>query len=442
MYVNEMLKAGEKVHLLRHYKMSMVLDRELGYQRLSRSQRRAWVAIAEFVDRYEREIDHHEYLARTCKEHLEDILRQHGVKAIVTYRAKSPDRLYEKLINRLDQRIESRSPLYENVDDVREDIADLAGVRAALYFPGDRDRIDEFIGRSMNIAERRHFPMKDSNANHVRPGSPVFAGYIASHYRVLWHGAPRKARASDERMRPPGYVEIQVASVLMHAWAEVEHDLVYKPASGALSSEEYALLDQVNGLVLSGETALRLLQDEIAKRLADDNTRHFGDESELFTYLQRKTFGAVGLLHSDKIGVLAIALRIVASNKPARIDELAKSIASPWPVHPVGQLLTQTMLENPESIDGIMRMVMTDIWHIDDVGVRGELAGAVAKWARAVRRAIGGNSVEKLRAWRQTTGKRGAWFAKAEEQLDRFLRVPNPPTSAMMRSLHAGIARR
>ena len=29
-------------------------------------------------------------------------------------------------------------------------------------------------------------------------------------------------------------IEIQVASVLMHAWSEVEHDLVYKPLSGCL----------------------------------------------------------------------------------------------------------------------------------------------------------------------------------------------------------------
>ena len=33
-------------------------------------------------------------------------------------------------------------------------------------------------------------------------------------------------------------IEIQVASVLMHAWSEVEHDLVYKPLSGTLSEEE------------------------------------------------------------------------------------------------------------------------------------------------------------------------------------------------------------
>lgn len=54
----------------------------------------------------------------------------------------------------------------------------------------------------------------------------------------------------------PVRLEIQVASVLMHAWSEVEHDLVYKPLQGTLSDEELSILDELNGLVLSGEIAL------------------------------------------------------------------------------------------------------------------------------------------------------------------------------------------
>ena len=55
-------------------------------------------------------------------------------------------------------------------------------------------------------------------------------------------------------------IEIQVASVLMHAWSEVEHDLIYKPLQGTLSKEELAILDELNGLVLAGEIALERLQ--------------------------------------------------------------------------------------------------------------------------------------------------------------------------------------
>ncbi len=62
------------------------------------------------------------------------------------------------------------------------------------------------------------------------------------------------------------FFEIQVASVLMHAWSEVEHDLVYKPFSGNLTEEELTILDEINGLVLTGEIALERLQKAITER--------------------------------------------------------------------------------------------------------------------------------------------------------------------------------
>ena len=54
----------------------------------------------------------------------------------------------------------------------------------------------------------------------------------------------------------------------MHAWAEVEHDLVYKPLQGMLSQDEYAILDELNGLVMAGEIALEHLQRAGEARVA------------------------------------------------------------------------------------------------------------------------------------------------------------------------------
>src|ERR1035441_5754718 len=70
-----------------------------------------------------------------------------------------------------------------------------------------------------------------------------FMGYFATHYLVKLKTAPpdsTDARYADTK------VEIQVASVLMHAWAEVEHDLEYKPESGTISEDESTILDEVN----------------------------------------------------------------------------------------------------------------------------------------------------------------------------------------------------
>jgi hypothetical protein len=70
----------------------------------------------------------------------------------------------------------------------------------------------------------------------------------------------------------------------MHAWAEVEHDLVYKPLQGALSEDEYAILDELNGLVIAGEIALERLQRAGEARIAAGG-RTFSNHYELAAHL-------------------------------------------------------------------------------------------------------------------------------------------------------------
>lgn len=70
----------------------------------------------------------------------------------------------------------------------------------------------------------------------------------------------------------------------MHAWSEVEHDLVYKPLQGTLSDEELAILDELNGLVLAGEIALERLQSAGNERVRNKNAA-FSSQYELASYL-------------------------------------------------------------------------------------------------------------------------------------------------------------
>lgn len=69
----------------------------------------------------------------------------------------------------------------------------------------------------------------------------------------------------------------------MHAWSEVEHDLVYKPYSGDLSKEELSILDEINGLVLTGEIALERLQSAMATRT--EKSTKIDDKYELTNYI-------------------------------------------------------------------------------------------------------------------------------------------------------------
>jgi hypothetical protein len=70
----------------------------------------------------------------------------------------------------------------------------------------------------------------------------------------------------------------------MHAWAEVEHDLVYKHLQGKLSENEYAILDELNGLIIAGEIALERLQKAGEARVTTGG-RAFSNHYDLAAHL-------------------------------------------------------------------------------------------------------------------------------------------------------------
>jgi ppGpp synthetase/RelA/SpoT-type nucleotidyltranferase len=227
--------------------------------------------IDDFLSRYRREYDYYQQVARLCAQMCEAELEQNGVRAIVTNRAKRPDRLRAKIEQR------NKTKKYATVETIYEDLVDLAGVRIALYFPGDTEEVERLINAKFSVRSSKEFP-RDSNPPAYKKR---FSGYAARHYRV---NIPAGELLETEERYSEAQIEIQVASVLVHAWSEVEHDLVYKPLSGKLSEDEYAILDELNGLVLAGEIALERLQRAAEIRLKDKGER-FGNHYELASYI-------------------------------------------------------------------------------------------------------------------------------------------------------------
>ena len=230
--------------------------------------------IEDFINRYRKEYDFYDQAGRLVAQLLDSSLQSAGIRAIVTSRAKSPRRLEDKVRKRHDKKH------YETLDEIYSDIIDLAGARVALYFPADRNQVGKLIEDSFTlVTQPKTFPSSLTPTYEKR-----FSGYWATHYRVRL----REATLSEvQRRYVDAVVEIQVASVLMHAWAEVEHDLVYKPEQGRLSEDEYAILDQLNGLVLAGEIALERLQKAGEARIAA-RERRFANHYELAAYLLDK----------------------------------------------------------------------------------------------------------------------------------------------------------
>jgi ppGpp synthetase/RelA/SpoT-type nucleotidyltranferase len=212
--------------------------------------------VDDFVDEYSKKYDYYYNLSKLVEEKFRKEMKNKGIKCIITSRAKDIDSLRKKLDKR------DNDNKYKTFNDIAKDIVDLSGVRISLYFPSDIQLVNNFIEENFNILSSKMFP--DKNIKNKFPYQKRFPGYYARHYRVELNDKDIESRFKKTT------IEIQVASVLMLAWSEVEHDLVYKPNNGYLSDKELSILDEINGLVLAGEIALERLKDAIVERIEND----------------------------------------------------------------------------------------------------------------------------------------------------------------------------
>ncbi len=295
--------------------------------------------IEDFISRYRREYDFYDQAARLVAQSLDAALQSAGIRTIVTSRAKSPARLEDKVRER------DRTKHYASVDEIYSDIIDLAGARVALYFPAERDQVGKLVRDLFTLtADPKEFPA-ESKVSYTKR----FSGYWATHYRVRlrdWMLSEAQRRYVD------AVVEVQVASVLMHAWAEVEHDLVYKPMQGRLSREEYAILDELNGLVMAGEIALERLQKAAEARVAAAG-REFANHYELAAYLLDKAASVLkGPAPDSALGRVDLLYTLLARldlAAPERLDRYISALSGDIEKRPLAEQIVDQLLAEDES---------------------------------------------------------------------------------------------
>lgn len=309
--------------------------------------------ISQFVSRYRKEYDFYEQACRMAAQVLDSNLQSAGVRAIVTSRAKNPLRLETKVRQR------SAKKIYNSVEDIYEDIVDLAGVRVALYFPAEREEVGRIIkSLFVPVAEPKEFPSGGQPSYEKR-----FSGYWATHYRVR---LPETILNESQKRYTEAKLEIQVASVLMHAWSEVEHDLVYKPLQGQLSQDEYAILDELNGLVLAGEIALERLQRAGDLRVSAHDreyTNHYDLASSLVEMAREKLAGLN--IHDAVIGRVDLLFQLLNEldlNTPEKLGKYVAALHSDFERRPLAeQVIDQVLAEDPARYSVFEQIRLVDV---------------------------------------------------------------------------------
>lgn len=136
---------------------------------------------------------------------LANLLEDRGFKYQLQWRLKSPESLLRKAQRKQPA---GRPPL------ALGDIDDVAGVRVILYIDGDRRRLVRELRAEFSGTVRLLHKRKQS-------------GYEATHLIVAL--GEKRLCLSEYKKFAGLKCEIQVTSILNHAWSEIEHDIFYKP---------------------------------------------------------------------------------------------------------------------------------------------------------------------------------------------------------------------
>lgn len=144
-------------------------------------------------------------LATNLKQALEEFLKDAGIEYLYTsYRIKDFNSFWDKT-----ERKGYKKPL--------KDIEDICGLRIICYYPPDLWKISDIINKEFNVIE---------SLDKTDLLEPDRFGYRALHFIVNikkgWAKAPNYRGLDGLK------AEIQVCTILMHAWADIEHKLAYK----------------------------------------------------------------------------------------------------------------------------------------------------------------------------------------------------------------------
>ncbi len=148
---------------------------------------------------------------------LDSMLLANGCKYQIFYRIKEFDKLEEKIIRK-----EKEGVTYDKL----EDLEDLAGLRILFYIESDKDNfVKELLSELTGDV---------TITNHKKE-----SGYEATH--IITSFGKKRISLSEYSKFDGLKCEIQLTSILHHAWSEIEHDMIYKDTLGVKKNKQKSI---------------------------------------------------------------------------------------------------------------------------------------------------------------------------------------------------------
>lgn len=168
--------------------------------------------LAQYADSYDALVN----AAAVGEEYFRDLISEGDFDAhLVSGRAKDPKSVRNKLLEK-------------SYDNPSSQLTDSIGIRIIVYYGSEVDRVAEHIRPKLDIDEKRSVDKR-------RDLSQSEFGYRSVH--IIAQLKPSEYRDSRHLPLKAQVLEIQIRSVLDHAWAAIEHEIIYK--SGVQYSEDF-----------------------------------------------------------------------------------------------------------------------------------------------------------------------------------------------------------
>jgi len=269
----------------------------------------------------------YEDFARSLAAVLENCFSANQVSVhSVTFHAKDPASFERKACQP-----SSDDPTVPKYQDPIEEISDKAGVRIITYFLSTVDIVSRIIAEQFDVIEQ---VSKVSS-------EPDRLGYQSVHYLIKY---------SDARTTLPEYcsfsglvAEIQVRTILQHAWAEIEHDIQYK-AVGTLPSRVRRRFAALAGLIEIADREFQAIEDE-DRAVREEEARRNVDLGQL-----------------DKVEITSDSLRAFLNRKYGADGRMSDS-SYDWKVHLLQRLGFTNLAEVEECISSINDSVLSRMLH-------------------------------------------------------------------------------
>lgn len=194
----------------------------------------------------------YELFCMRLKPLIEELLKHRGIQfQVVEARAKTIESFSEKTTRK-----------GKGYRDALNEITDLAGIRIIVYYNSDVDEAARLLHEEFEVDDARSVDKRMELA-------PDQFGYISLHKIVQL--SRERAKLLEWRSCASLTAEVQIRTVLQHAWAAIDHALKYKAAAPG-TNEFTRRLVRLSGLLeLADEefAALRVERQAIQKKAGE-----------------------------------------------------------------------------------------------------------------------------------------------------------------------------